>query len=501
MKLLLAGMENSLDMAIKHGVKDILVSALYMSKKRGNMEIVLSNFDFVFLDSGAFTFWNKWSQIWEKAITEHYGADKVTNIEWQKEVWLKTPLRKQLWEAHWQWGVEWENEYLAMLKSDVRFANRDIVHVVEFDVGDEEQMTERRKRFEAEGFHVIPVFHPDDSEDYKRMLIREYDYIGIGGLAVDTGRKFYAQQFSKYFLELRKYQTKVHGFGMTQQEPMRRMPFYSVDSTSWLSGSRYGTTYEFRNGQLKTHVDKGVRKRFKRQCEELGISYEGLLADDNRVVNEWNMLQWKMYAEWLTGSPMKKKQEYWHDRENGGELRKVVKENEQGEREVIILNSLGEEYKPPQIAEDSEGEETTDIAIVEESQAPTVAVSKADLVAKGLYMECDSCTLGDRCPLYREGKLCQIPATEVKGPQDFEGIMRFLFSLQQKRILLASMQESSDGGILDERLSKEMDRMMSMMQRFKDMVNPQDELVIKAKGNPSGGILQKIFGIGGQENL
>ena len=79
---------------------------------------------------------------------------------------------------------------------------------------------------------------------------------------------------------------------------------------------------------------------------------------------------------------MKKKQEYWHDRENGGELRKVVKENEQGEREVIVLNSLGEEYKLPQIAEDSEEEETTDIAIAEESQAPVVTGSKADLVAK-----------------------------------------------------------------------------------------------------------------------
>ena len=150
------------------------------------------------------------------------------------------------------------DEMSFMLKSDVRLPI-EIVHVVEFDVGNEEQMTKRRKRFEDEGFHVIPVFHPTIIEDYKRMLIRDYDYIGISGLAVDTGRKFYAQQFSKYFLEMRKYQTKVHGFGMTQQEPMRRMPFYSVDSTSWLSGSRYGMTYEFRNGQL--------RPMLTRECE------------------------------------------------------------------------------------------------------------------------------------------------------------------------------------------------------------------------------------------
>ena len=50
-----------------------------------------------------------------------------------------------------------------------------------------------------------------------------------------------------------------------------------------------------------------------------------------------------------------------------------------------------------------------------------------------------------------------------------------------ERILLGAMQESQDGGILDERLSKEIDRMMNMMQKFKDLVDPQDTLEIKAK--------------------
>lgn len=210
MRLLLAGMESSLDMAIKHNVKDILVSALYMHKKKSHMDIVLEKFDFVFLDSGAFTFWNKWESIWEGKVTEKYGADKINDTKFITEVWRKDPERKTLWDAHWAWGKKWEEEYLAMLKSDKRFLDRDKVHVVEFDVGNEEQMTERRKRFEKEGFNVVPVFHPNDSEEYAKMLMRDYDYIGIGGIAVDGG-KMRARHFQQHFQTMKKYQTKIHG--------------------------------------------------------------------------------------------------------------------------------------------------------------------------------------------------------------------------------------------------------------------------------------------------
>jgi len=36
---------------------------------------------------------------------------------------------------------------------------------------------------------------------------------------------------------------------------------------------------------------------------------------------------------------------------------------------------------------------------------------------------------------------------------------------------------------------------MNMMQRFRDLVDPQDTLEIKAKGSASGGILAQIFGL------
>ena len=285
------------------------------------------------------------------------------------------------------------------------------------------------------------------------------------------------------------------------------MPFYSVDSTSWLSGSRFGTTYEFRNGQLKTHQDKAIRKKLKRQCEELGVNHALLLADDGKTVNEWNMLQWKMYADWLTQSPMKKNQEYWHDRVYGGEIKKKVTiDPVTYEKEVIILNGAGEvynpdDYKTPDEEVDvlvDESVEVVDDEVVEtevavvETNAPLTKTGQAkSLMEKGMFMRCDSCTLGDRCPLYKEESICRVPFKEVGGTSDFPSVLQYLFTLQQKRITLGALQEAEDGGLLDDKLSKEIDRMMRMMQQFKELSDTRDEVTIKAKGT---GILAQIFG-------
>jgi len=492
LKLLLAGLENNLDLAIKHNIESVLVSALYLNKNEETIDKVLSNFDFVFLDSGAFTFWNKWSKKWKDKVRELYDnpEQKIEDKNWQKNVWMKSDERQELWEEHWQWGKEWEEDYLKLLKSDERFKNQDLVNVVEFDVGNEEQMTERRRRFEREGFKVIPVFHPDDSEEYSHQLLEEYDYVGIGGLVTADGGKFEARNFQDIMKRGRKNMTKLHGFGMTHQEPMRKMPFYSVDSTSWLSGARFGTTYEFRSGQLKVYDNdhKDVRKKFRDRCEEYDIDYEKLVDDDSQTVNEWNLVQWKMYSDWLTKSNMKKKQEYWHDVVNGGELEKVVEKDEEGNvEEVEILNSKGEVYDPDE-------QRKANLPTVNELSEEEQAI--ADRMDNGLYMECDTCILGNRCPFFKEGSICRVPTKKISGAGDFQELVQYLFSLQQKRIKIGALQESADGGILDEKLSSEIDRMMSLMERYKELTREQEEISINAKGKQSTNVLAEIFGIG-----
>lgn len=502
MKLLLAGMESgkNMDLGKRLGVKDILVSALHMRKKGGiYIDRVMTDFEFVFVDSGAFTLKSQWAVKVEEFFKSRYGIDwsRAMNHPAKMRDFNASPERAKMWDDFLLDVAQWEDDYMKMLAADKRFMEAEHVQVVELDVGNWEMKEARRRRFEAAGFRLVPVLEPADPPAYIDRVVTEYSYVGFGGIAMSRG-KLSARHFSSALLRCRKSMTRTHGFGMTRQEPMRRMPFYSVDSTSWLSGARYGITYVFRNGQLKQFL-KDVRKKLRRQVEAAGLDFVKFATDDQDTVNAWNMLQWKLYSDWLTNSNFKKGQEYWRA-PGGGEYKKVFSGGK-----VVIMSP---EEEPVSEVLPASAVEVAAEAVVEEgapadvsthavpATLPAGAVVPVDpavleRLEAGQFMKCADCNISDRCPLYDETLQCRLPFIRVSEVSDFSNVIRYLFTLQQKRVTIAALQESADGGILDERLSSEMDRMMRMMSELKEMMNPTETIRIEAKGK---GVISKLFG-------
>lgn len=95
---------------------------------------------------------------------------------------------------------------------------------------------------------IIPIYHysdwADSGTELLDRLMKNFDYIGIGGLA-KTSIKNKGEEVDN-FLKTVFYRTqmkvKVHGLGITGKKLLERFPFYSVDSTSWQHHSRYGAT-------------------------------------------------------------------------------------------------------------------------------------------------------------------------------------------------------------------------------------------------------------------
>jgi len=91
---------------------------------------------------------------------------------------------------------------------------------------------------------IIPVYHYGEYEEkdkkYLFDMMDDYEYISVGGVA---GRGLNEAEERKYldfvFLHTRD-RHKVHGLGITDTRHLKRYPFYSVDSTSWLSPGRFG---------------------------------------------------------------------------------------------------------------------------------------------------------------------------------------------------------------------------------------------------------------------
>lgn len=130
--------------------------------------------------------------------------------------------------------------------------NKDIIHIAsnldEIGRGKEQQTWNNQKALEKMGVKIQPVHHARDADQWLLKYMAEgYDYIFLGGMVPET-TKYLAgwldHIWSKYLTKKDgSAKIKVHGFGLTTLELIKRYPWYSVDSTSWVITGRFGAIY------------------------------------------------------------------------------------------------------------------------------------------------------------------------------------------------------------------------------------------------------------------
>lgn len=88
------------------------------------------------------------------------------------------------------------------------------------------------------GLSPIPVYHEGETMGVLDTLVAQgHELIGLGGTA-SRGRPELVDWLLPIFE--RHPQQRFHGLAMTQKRIIEHLPFYSVDSTSWLNLARYG---------------------------------------------------------------------------------------------------------------------------------------------------------------------------------------------------------------------------------------------------------------------
>lgn len=102
---------------------------------------------------------------------------------------------------------------------------------------------------ESKGLKVIPVFHQHEDFKWLDMMRKHVDYIGISP-ANDVSMPEKLNWLNEVFGRI-KDTIKTHGFAVTSDEQLVRYPFFSVDSSSWTSSSRFGSIPIFRDGKIK----------------------------------------------------------------------------------------------------------------------------------------------------------------------------------------------------------------------------------------------------------
>jgi len=118
-------------------------------------------------------------------------------------------------------------------------------------IGDAEKSYYNQKYMEKHELNPMPVFHTgkEDPKWLGRYVEEGYQYIGLGGMA---GKDMTRSQlmtmldrlWTEYLVDADGFpKVKVHGYGLTSLTLMLRYPWYSVDSTSWVMTSRFGSVF------------------------------------------------------------------------------------------------------------------------------------------------------------------------------------------------------------------------------------------------------------------
>jgi len=130
--------------------------------------------------------------------------------------------------------------------------NQDVIHIAsnldEIGQNKEKQSYDNQKILEGFGVDIKPVHHARDDDKWLLKYMAEgYDYIFLGGMVPESTKYLIGwldHIWDKYLTNKDgSAKIKVHGFGLTTLDLMKRYPWYSVDSTTWVMTSRFGSIY------------------------------------------------------------------------------------------------------------------------------------------------------------------------------------------------------------------------------------------------------------------
>lgn len=182
------------------------------------------------------------------------------------------------------------NEYCAYV-----IRNRDILRVedgavmasVLDGIGDPLKTWQHQMHMEKMGAKPLPCFHFGEPIEYLDWYVANYSYITIGGLvgkAQKDQERWLDEVWNKSMVDgSGRAKLKVHGFGMTSPSLMKRYPWFSCDSSSWIQAAAFGSIFTSEHGPLSVSTSSPARHDNGRHLSTLTTiereSVERMLAD------------------------------------------------------------------------------------------------------------------------------------------------------------------------------------------------------------------------------
>ena len=260
------------------GIRNFLISFHYVQKKHLSTSKYEEMGIKFFVDSGAFTF--------------------ISNSEFQD-------YTIDQWESYIESYLRWIEKHRSIVFA---FASLDL----EYLVGGEQVQLWNEKYFEPfmlrTGIPVCFVYHDNATKLTWEQYCQRYPYVGVSWGGLDTQGNDLSYGMNKLKVA-EKYGAVVHGMAMTQTALLTKLPFYTVDSTTWLVGLQYGEV-NYWTGKKMTRLKKDKWKGI--MLEKLvanGFDRQKLLDEDKEEMVKVNVYAF-IVAEKFVQEKLKSRM-YW----------------------------------------------------------------------------------------------------------------------------------------------------------------------------------------------
>jgi hypothetical protein len=423
MKIFLAGGENEQAYQVLTELKapNVFLSYYYL-RNRADVKEFLEGFRRngmnIALDSGAHTF------------LAGAGKSKATVVRGE-------PVKENPDRYCWEY-INWLKKYGHYFEFYVEL---DIDRVVGY-----EKVLEYRRLFKENGLQdkLVLVWHesiPDSIKEWEKSC-QESRYVAIAD-EPEFSRMNTLMDIAK------KYKRKVHGFAMTKPDYIAKFPFYSVDSTSWKAGSKYGVTYCIQGNRIVT-VEKEERRRIMNfdYFKKYNVNWDRVLKDDNYEVDKINAIAWIEYERIVNETQTDR---YWEAEESKAEELKIESSEKKGR-----VGDIQEKLKDPVIRQ----------KWLETMKGNLFHLKTGKYVKNPLPLYCNNCYAKGKCPFYQEPKepgdkvLCALRKdvfTDWFGASNFDyreentviEAKNKIISYMLQRLGLQMWFEALDGGIQD----------------------------------------------------
>lgn len=183
----------------------------------------------------------------EHYLESYHYIGKETKVGQIREEGTRIFLDSGAYSAFTQ-GVEIDLpgyvDYIKRNKDIIQNIDGNLMASVLDGIGDPLKTYRNQEAMESLGVRPLPCFHYNEDEKYLEYYMTKYDYITIGGMVpINTEQLIYwlDRIWNRHLCDgSGRPKIKIHGFGVTRETLMKRYPWYSVDSSSWVQSSGNG---------------------------------------------------------------------------------------------------------------------------------------------------------------------------------------------------------------------------------------------------------------------